>query len=163
MRLPALDEPAVVGMPAEQNVAGPGTEPPLADEDLLAVGVVPVPCAVLLLPAVPLAPALVCVPPAADLPDAGAEDVAAPPVALDEPIVCVGTSSGSVPQDDEVVTPPVALSETEHGIPGRLRAGLATRGLAEALPPEADVPGVAAGEDKAPGAALPDVAVCACA
>lgn len=35
----------------------------------------------------------------------------------------MGTLSGSVPHDEDVVTPPVELSDTEHGMPLRLRAG----------------------------------------
>jgi hypothetical protein len=35
----------------------------------------------------------------------------------------VGTLSGSLPQDDDVVTPPVALGDTEHG-PCGVNAGL---------------------------------------
>ena len=47
-----------------------------------------------------------------------------PPDGFADPTVCVGTPSGSVPQDDDVVTPPVALGDTEHGIPCGLNAGL---------------------------------------
>jgi hypothetical protein len=38
-------------------------------------------------------------------------------------MVRAGTSRGSLPQDEEVVMPPVALSETEHGMPRRFSAG----------------------------------------
>lgn len=96
-----------------------GALPPVAaDEDVVAVPAAPAPC--------------VIVPPA--LPPEDRDDV--PPVAAPfdvcaEPVtgsgaasVRAGTSSGSLPQDDDVVMPPVALSETEHGIPCSISTGL---------------------------------------
>jgi hypothetical protein len=154
--LPTLDEPLVVGRLEEQNVAGPGAEAPPAEDDVLAVDVVPVPRAALL-PAVPPAPCLeLCAPPVAEPPDDCADDP-------DEPIVSAGTSSGSVPQDEEVVTPPVALSETEHGIPKRLRAGLVWRARWDEPVPEVGVPGVAADADGSAGVALPGMTPGTCA
>lgn len=52
-----------------------------------------------------------CAPPAAS--DGGGTEPLTCPV---EGIVCVGTASGSVPQEGDVVMPPVALCETEHGM-----------------------------------------------
>lgn len=48
---------------------------------------------------------------------------AALPLCGDEESVRVGVLSGSVPQEEEVVTPPVALGDTEQGIPCRRSAG----------------------------------------
>jgi hypothetical protein len=74
--------------------------------------------------------------------------------------VRAGTSSGSLPQDEDVVTPPVALSETEHGMPRRLSAG--SIWLPDDAVPGACAPGVPAIEPAAAGDAAGFV-VCACA
>jgi hypothetical protein len=72
--------------------------------------------------------------------------------------VLVGVSSGSLPQADDVVTPPVELSDTEHGMPCRRSAGSIP------LPDEAAPAGAPDGPEIEP-AAVGDAGlpVCACA
>lgn len=73
--------------------------------------------------------------------------------------VRVGTLSGSVPQDDDVVTPPVALSDTEQGIPFRLKAGSVGVTGPECAP---GVPGESVpGESGPPDAPLAELLSCA--
>jgi hypothetical protein len=47
----------------------------------------------------------------------------------------VGTLSGSVPQDGDVVTPPVAFGDTEQGIPCRLNVGSVGAALPDCVVP----------------------------
>jgi hypothetical protein len=56
-----------------------------------------------------------------------------------------------VPQDDDVVTPPVALGDTEQG-PSGVNAGLVSP-----WPPESVEPGVALGDSEPPGVVLADL------
>src|SRR5690242_18249890 len=68
-------------------------------------------------------------------------------------MVRAGTSRGSLPQDDDVEMPPVALSATEHGMPRRLSAG------------SISFPDELAAVDGAPDGAVIEaagLAVCAC-
>jgi len=53
-----------------------------------------------------------------------------------------------VPQDEDVVTPPVALGDTEHG-PCGMNAGLVFP-----WPPEVAAPGVTVGDSETPGVVL---------
>jgi hypothetical protein len=98
-RLAAPVVPLVDGMPDEQSVVPPESVPPP-----------------------PAAAALddpVVEPPAEACGDGRPE----PPACGGGASVWVGTARGSVPHDEDVVTPPVALSETEHGMPCSLKAG----------------------------------------
>lgn len=104
-----MANPVVVGMPDGQSVGLLEELPPL--------------------PPPPAAAALDCCaededvdPPAVCCADCDDGDTLL--AAAGELSVWVGTLSGSVPHDEDVVTPPVELSDTEHGMPLRLRAGL---------------------------------------
>lgn len=101
-----------------------GATPPPAPDDVFAA------CAVV--PALDTAAPLVvpdegcaelCVPPVTEAPDVGADGACEPLTCPGETMVRAGTSRGSVPQDGEVVMPPVALSEIEHGMPRSFSAG----------------------------------------
>jgi hypothetical protein len=72
--------------------------------------------------------------------------------------VLAGTLSGSVVQDDDVVTPPVELSDTEHGIPGKSSAGFDRPVLRDDVPDGGDVPDGSVEDGRAPGAGAPDCA-----
>ena len=60
-----------------------------------------------------------------------------------------------MPQDDDVVTPPVALGDTEHG-PCGVNAGLISPWAPEGVAPDAAL-GVALGDSEPPGVVLADL------
>lgn len=91
-------------------------------------------------------------PPDEDPPDDCAGGAPPPPAGGGEESACVGTLSGSVPQDDDVVTPPVALGDTEQGIPCRLNAGSVGTWLRDRAAP---------GGSEAPGAEPAELLSCA--
>jgi hypothetical protein len=140
-KLPAGEDPLVVGTAEEQNAAVPAEAPPAdpADDAALALWLVE--------PPVPPVDD-VAVPTADDDPPDDCADCVVPPLPCggeeDEESVCAGTSSGSVPQEEDVVTPPVSLGDTEHGPCG------VNAGSAGAAPPE----GVAPGESVPPDTEL---------
>ena len=72
-------------------------------------------------------------------------------------MVRAGTSRGSLPQEDEVVMPPVALSETEQGMPRKFSAG--SFSPPDEFPALGGTPGAVA---IGPGAVAAEIAVCAC-
>jgi hypothetical protein len=160
---PVID-PLVVPTVDEQGVALLDGLPPPDDVELLAVvfavcAVEPdVPCA-----DVPVDPFDCCVeacdPPATGEPPTGAEGAGAVPLTCaGETMVRFGPANGSVPHDDEVVTPPVAFSEVAQGMSG-MEVIVALRPLDDAVP---DVDAV--GEPGVPGTAspgVPGVSVCA--
>jgi hypothetical protein len=167
-RPPPVIDPPVVPTVDEQAVVPLDVLPPLPpdDDEVLAVCEVEpfVPCA-----AVPCVDA--CDPPVTGEPPTGADGTGAVPLTwAGETMVWVGPARGSVPQDDDVVTPAVPFWETEQGMSGMpvIGSGMpvigALRSRDEGAAPDVEAPVRAVGEPGALGAAspgVPGVSVCA--
>jgi hypothetical protein len=160
-RLSPLIDPLAVPTVDEQEVALLDGLPPPPPDDAVVLAVCDVETDV---PCVAIPGVAPCVaaplddvdPPVTGEPPIGADGGGAEPLTwAGETMVCVGTASGSVPQDDDVVTPPVAFSDVAQGMSGRPVIGAlrssddAASGVDAPISPGTAVPGV------------PGVSVCA--
>ena len=166
----AVIDPLVVPTVDEQGVVLPDRLPPPADDaEVFAVVFAvcevepdPLPCVAATVD--PFDDGVeACDPPVTGEPPTGADGTGAVPLTCaGDTMVRVGPANGSVPHEDEVVTPPVAFFEVAQGMSGMEVIGVLR--LPDEAVPDVDAPVCAVGEPGAPGTAspaVPGVSVCA--